>query len=186
MTAVAPEFLRHDHVVYRVVKQRWTDALDTSFSKEQGGRWNPPAAFPVLYTCCSVSVARSVTRDLFTVGSVEPADLPESERPQLVEIEWTGEVVDVVTVTGVEAAGFPPDYPSGVGFAQTQPVGAAWHADGCEGLLCRSASLGRAGMRNWNLDHRDVSELAIFIQNAKATPRPGRRITDLAWLLSPS
>jgi len=138
----------------------------------------------VLYACCSEAVARDVTWDLLLFqGSLELADLDPSRRPELVEIDWAGEtVVDVASPEGVEAAGFRPAYPEGVGHDETQPKAAAWHTRGAEGVLCRSASRMRRGFGDWTGDHRDWAEMAVFVETARHRPRLVRRRSDLEWL----
>ncbi len=135
--------VRHGHRLYRLVRAQYQDALDTSHSQRSGGRWNPADSFPVLYTACSRGVARAIARDLFAAGLIDPEDLMPGQQPELAEVEWAGNVVDVASSSGVAAAGFAADYPHGIGHAGTQPKGSLWHDSGHDGVLCRSASLER-------------------------------------------
>lgn len=177
--------MEHRHrPVYRVVRRGWADPLDTAFSRQQtANRWNSPA-FPALYCCCSERVARGVTLDLFRVAGVELTDLRPEVRPQLVEIEWSGRVVDMCTPEGVAAAGFTSDYPNGTAIGNTQRAATAWHEAGWEGVVCRSASLARLGFTDWSGAHERWGEIAIFVENAAVRPRLAARRDDLDWLVS--
>ena len=176
--------VRHDHEpLYRLVRASWSDPLDASFSRGQSSnRWNPPSAFAALYTCCGESVARAVVLDLLKYAGVVFDDLRPEVRPQLAEISWAGEVVDVASAEGVAAAGFPPTYPKDVDHQQSQPRAVEWHAGGSEGVMCRSASLERMGISTWDGVHNLWGEVAIFVENARRQPRLIRRRTDLDWL----
>ena len=174
----------HQHVpLYRVVRRVWTDPLDTSYSQRAlaDNRWNTPD-FPALYCSCSERVARSVARDIHRLAGVEFADLQDAMLPDLVEIAWTGEVVDVASPEGVQAAGFPPEYPIGIEKAQTRAWATTWHESGAQGVVGRSASLMRLGLRDWSGDHASWSETAVFVDNARQHPKVQRRRTDLDWL----
>ena len=176
--------MEHRHrPVYRVVRSNWTDPLDSSFSRLQSGnRWNTNE-FPALYCCCSEMVARAVTLDIFRLAGVELSDLRPQVQPQLVEIEWAGRVADMCSPEGIAAAGFPPEYPEGVGYQATQLAAANWHAGGWEGIVSRSASMGRLGFRDWTGIHERWGEVAIFVENAVLPPALLRRRNDLDWLI---
>lgn len=173
----------HRHVpVYRVVRARWDDPLDASYSRTAPDRrWNT-AAFPALYCCCSIGVARAVALDVFRTAGVEIEDLQPDVRPQLVEIEWSGSVVDVASTEGVEAAGFAAEYPRGSDKAATRAAAERWHAGGAAGVCARSASLHRLGVSDWSGDHRRYAELALFFENGTAPPVLLRRRDDSGWL----
>ena len=172
---------RHEPL-YRMVRASYADPLDASFSKLRAdNRWNPPAAFAALYTCCSERVARAVALDLYDYAGIVLEDLQPAALPHLAEIAWRGHVVDVASAEGVAAAGFPPNYPMRVDCSQTQPKAIGWHAAGSEGVVCRSASIDRLGLADWNGPHVSWSELAIFVENAVASPQLIRRRTDLDW-----
>jgi RES domain-containing protein len=171
----------HPHPLYRLVRAKHPDAMDTSYSQRSGGRWNPKGTFPVLYTACSVRVARAIVRDLFAAGLVDPEDLMPGEQPELAHVAWSGQVVDVAAAAGVAAAGFVADYPRGVGHAVTQPKGVAWHAGKREGVVCRSASEERLGRTDWSGDCSLWGETAIFIDKAATQPRQLRRQGFAEW-----
>lgn len=179
-----PRLVPHDHDVVRVVRVGWEDPLDTSFSRHApGSRWNT-GAFPALYCCCSEAVARAVTRDRWKLAGVEQAiELQPAYRPRLVDISWSGKVVDVASQEELTASGLPTSYPDGVDKGTTQERAASWHGDGAaEGVLCRSASLHRLGISIWEGAHERWSELAVWVDRAARRPRLLRRRDDLDWL----
>src|SRR5437667_10107148 len=105
----------HVHVpIFRVVRRGWADALATSFSQRPGvdNRWNT-RDFPALYCCCSEAVVRAIVSGIFRLTAADIDDLNDEYKPQLVEIDWTGVVVDVITAAGIAAAGSAADYPAG-------------------------------------------------------------------------
>jgi RES domain-containing protein len=165
--------------LYRVVRRGWKDPLDASFSQRRPDRrWNT-AGFPALYCCCSERVARAVTLDVFQWNGVEWEELQEDYRPELAEISWSGQLVDMSSARGIEAAGFPSTYPTGVAKTETRQAASRWHDGGAEGVVCRSASLARRGHREWEGAHELWSELAVFPQNARRPPLLlGRRSID--------
>lgn len=115
-------------------------------------------------------------------AAVEPEDLQPDLRPQLVEIGWRGEVVDVVTEEGVAEADFPMDYPTGLALADTQEAAKVWHAEDAEGVCCRSASVHRRGRTSWSGEHQAFGEVAIYPDNSEEAPKLLRRRGDLNWL----
>jgi RES domain-containing protein len=167
--------------LYRVVRRGWKDPLDTSYSRRAHHRWNT-SAFEALYCCSSPKVARAVTLDIFRTAGVVVEDLRPEIRPQLVEIAWQGQVVDVSTPAGVKDAGFPARYPEGISREATQAAAARWHAEGAEGVACRSASLFRLRFANWTGDYTTWSELAVYPANALVAPKLLRRVRGLNWL----
>jgi len=133
----------HSHSpLYRVVRQNCSDPLDISHSRRRHGdyRWNTPE-FPALYCCCSEWVARAVALDHLRFAGVDLSDLQPGARPQLVEVEWSGKVIDAASAGGVASAGFPRDYPEGVRKDQTRRSAVEWHSTGAEGVVYRSAAL---------------------------------------------
>jgi hypothetical protein len=109
---------------------------------------------------------------------VDRSDLQPEYRPQLVQIGWSGNVVDVVTADGVNTAGFPPNYPAGVSKSQTRKLAEEWFAARADGVVCRSASMQRKGFLNWIGIHENWSEVAIFVDNVATKPAQISR-TDL-------
>lgn len=168
--------------LYRVIRQGWKRPLDSSFSQTTANRrWNTPD-FPALYCCSSPKVARAVTLDLFRFTGIQIEDLRPDLHPQLVEINWTGSVVDMATSKGIRAAGFSSNYPEGASLPETQKAATKWHKNGQEGVICRSASLHRLHFSDWSGQPERWSEIAIFPQRAKRAPRLVRRIFGLGWM----
>lgn len=178
--------IEHSHQpMYGVVRTDWTDPLDVSYSQGRpDNRWNT-AEFPALYCCCCERVARAVTLDVLRLAGVELDDLQVSYWPQLVEVLWSGRVVDAASAEGVAAAGLPASYPQGAGKDHTRRLGEQWHGAGAQGVVGRSASLARMGFAKWEGAHEHWSEVAIFTRNCDHLPALVRRREDLDWFWQP-
>jgi len=176
--------VNHDHgPVYRVVRQGHRNPLDTSFSQTSAdNRWNTKA-FPALYCCCGIRVARAIVRDLFRFASVETSELRAGWRPKLVAIDWSGDVVDAATAKGVAAARLPADYPLNADRARTRALAVRWRDAGAQGVVARSASLSKLGVRRFTGDHAQWSELAIFVDVARNAPAISPVQPKGNWLL---
>lgn len=183
MIATVPH---HHRPLYRVVRRDWSDPLDATFSRSvSDNRWNTPA-FPALYCCCSEPVARAVATERLQRLSLSLEDLAPDAYPQLVELDWGGTLVDVASSAGLVANGFPPTFPQDTPVGHCQQAAAEWHAQGHQGILCRSASLCRLGWEaRWAGDHRPWGETVIFPRQGTRKPRLIRRRDDLAWLQTP-
>lgn len=173
----------HTHQpLYRVVRAGWADPLDAFFSQRAAdNRWNT-ADFPALYCCCGLPVARAVTRDVLKLAAVEIEDLTAAFRPRLVEVGWSGELIDLVSAEGIAAAGFPASYPDGTSKIRTRELATHWHSEGAEGVVCRSASLWRLGFSDWSDDCSQTGESALFVENCRTPPARLRHRDDIAWL----
>ncbi len=163
--------LSHNHdPVFRVIRKNWGDPLDASFSKNSiDNRWNT-GDFPALYCCCSEDVAVAVAEDVFAYAGINLSDLQPEFRPQVAQITWSGEVVDVISAEGIQGVGLPIGYPAGVDKSHTRNLSKQWVRDGSEGVVCRSASMMKKGFSTWNGDHKPWSELAVFTSNVKIRP----------------
>jgi hypothetical protein len=132
----------------RLAEPFWADPLDTSYSRERGGRWNRPGSFGVLYLNRDLRMARLQVQHKLRGHPYGVEDLDESEQHDLISVEvaernW----LDCVTVPGLEAVGLPPTYPRHrngrpVRHADCQPIGQAAFDDGRPGIACRSAATG--------------------------------------------
>ena len=120
--------------------------------------------------------------DVFRLAGVELSDLARDARPELVEINWSGGVADMASAKGIDSAGFPASFPEDAASGETRRAAAEWRAMGAEGVVARSASLARMGMREWAGGHQRWSELAIFADSCQRRPALGRRHGDLEWL----
>jgi hypothetical protein len=162
----------------RVADPAWSRTLDPSYAQLAGGRWNPPASFPVLYLCADLAVARANVLRRFAGLPYGVLDLVPDRRPILVDTDVPpARVVDLVGDAGCSAAGLPTTYPFDararrIGWNATQPIGLAAWDQGERGLACRSAALG-TGERG--------EELAWFVRERTDRLRvAGRRGFD-AW-----
>jgi RES domain-containing protein len=180
-----PLVTHHIHVpVYRVVPREFKEPLDASYSQQTTDRrWNTPE-FPALYCCCCELVAQSIVLDIYRVYAFRATDLQPSSVPQLLEIRWSGHVVDVATSVGVAALGLDPAYPDRTPKDETRRLAIEWHAQGREGVVCRSASMARSGHRNWNAPHERWGELAVFVRNCSQPPILSGIREDSRWFLS--
>ena len=131
---------------YRVADPGWRDPLEASYSRQRGGRWNPPGSFAVFYLNREVRTARALVRYRFRELPYGPELLRPEQAPVLVATEVASdEYVDVVTEAGCTAVGLPATYPlDGAGrtvsWAECQPIGKrAWDARE-RGIACRSAA----------------------------------------------
>jgi hypothetical protein len=133
----------------RVADAAWRRPLDATFAAERGGRWNPPASFPVVYLCRTLAVARANVVRRFEGFPYGVLDLQPDRRPVLAATRVTPHPsVDVVTDLGCRSAGLPSSYPFDrrgglIGWARTQPIGVIAHDAGERSIACRSAALPR-------------------------------------------
>jgi len=132
---------------YRVADAVWQSPFDGSYSRQRGGRWNPPNTFPVVYLSRDIPTARAFVLHKFRGLPYGPELLRADQAPVLIATDITRkQYVDVVTEAGCVAVGLPPTYPlNGAGglvpWTQCQPIGQrAWDA-GENGIACRSAAL---------------------------------------------
>jgi RES domain-containing protein len=161
----------------RVADPDWRQPLDGSYAAERGGRWNPPASFPVGYLCSSVPVARANVLRRFDGLPYSVLDLLPDRRPILVETEVRDHrAVDVVTDAGARAAGLPTTYPrdadgNEVGWDRCQLVGRTAWDQGETSIACRSAAA--------PVDEGE--ELAWFVRGRRDRLRVRRRRPFDEW-----
>lgn len=146
---------------YRVADPDWDDPLDGSYSLVNGGRWNAPDTFPVIYLNQTIDLARKYVDQKFAGLPYGVNALREERKPLLVPVSIPKtEYVDIVSNEGCRAAGLPETYPfdsdgSRIPHLTCQPIGlVAWQSDE-KGILCRSATEGAS---------LEEEELALFIQ----------------------
>lgn len=142
------ERLPDDRRWLRVADPTWSDPLDPAFAGAAGGRWNPPASYPVLYLNEDARTARANLVAFVAGWPYELEDLRADRAPCLVvaRLPRSQVVADAWSAAGLRALGLPVQYPldaSGnpVPRARCQPLGAALHAKGLRGVHCRSARL---------------------------------------------
>ena len=131
--------VHRDGFYYRVVAPSWADPADTSYSKKQGGRWNPPGEFGALYLNADVHVAAANARAQHAGRAIKLFDLVPEARPELVtfDVPWV-EVLDACTQKGVAALGFADNFPYQVTWPACQAVAREAHTAGLSGIAARS------------------------------------------------
>ena len=143
---------------YRVSDVDWDDPLDDSFSLAEGGRWNPPGEFGMVYLCADENTARAYVAQRLRGQPYGPEDLDEGEAPDLAVIEVpNGSYRDCFSERGLIAVGLSPTYPAAadgslVGWEVCQPIGRDAYLDGLDGVTARSASF-TAGASDRELAH---------------------------------
>ena len=140
------ELLPDGHIWLRIAGPAWDDPLDPTFAMARGGRWNPPASFPVLYFNEDLVTARLNLRFFIAGWPYEPEDLRDDTGPILASavLPHGQRVADVHTRGGVRAVGLPASYPlddrgQPVRQDACQRIGAEARAKGLRGVRCRSA-----------------------------------------------
>jgi RES domain len=160
----------------RVADPDWDDPLDGGYAAIVGGRWNPPASFPVVYLCGSVEVARANVLRKLAGQPYGPEDLEPEAAPVLVEARVREDLfVDALSERGCRSLGLPVTYPRDsrgrtIPHRRCQPIGAAAWDAGEPGIATRSAALDPPG---------NGEELAYFIRRRRL--RAGRRRPFEEW-----
>lgn len=174
-----PVSLRAGHVWLRVADASWEDPLDPSWAMRLGGRWNPPATFPVLYLNEDLDTARAQIAELLARSPVNPEDLRD-DAPfvlVLVVLPTRQRVADALSDEGLRALGLPSTYPLDrnrrtVARSVCQPIGLVVHETGLRGVWYRSAKVPDAG----------AHELAWFPADARSRPSTrGSPVTFRRW-----
>lgn len=172
------ETLPGAHVWWRIADPAWADPLDPSFAQRQGGRWNPPDSFPVLYLNEDMVTARLNLRAFIANWPYEPEDLRDDTGPILLgcTLPRRQVVCDVHSADGVRAAGLPDAYPferdgRPVPHSRCQPVGVQVKTAGLRGVRVRSARSRDGAGR----------ELAWFPASVRSHARRIRTLAFTAW-----
>jgi RES domain-containing protein len=140
--------IRRGGSYHRLAEPSSADPLDTSYSRQRGGRWNLPGSFGVLYLNRDLRLARLHVQHKLRGHPYGIEDLDESEQHDLVDVEVAErDWLDCVTVAGLEAVGLPDTHPRHrngrpVRHVDCQPVGQAAFDDRRHGIACRSAATG--------------------------------------------
>ncbi len=130
----------------RLAEPSWANPLDTSYSRQRGGRWNPPGSFGALYLNRDLRMARLQVLHKLSGHPYGVEDLDEAEQHELVDVEVAErDWLDCVTAAGLESVGLPDTYPRHrngrpVRHVTYQPVGQAAFDDQRPGIACRSAA----------------------------------------------
>ena len=162
---------------YRVVAPNWINPADTSYSKRQGGRWNSPGEFGVLYLNAEVHVAAANARAQHAGRAIKLFDLLPKARPELVTFDVPqAEVLDACTQPGIAALGFMDSFPYQVTWLACQTVAREAHAAGLSGIAARS--------------HAEITatayvgeELALFEESSPGPPIARRSFQE--WYPDP-
>ena len=166
------------HVWWRIADPAWTGPLDPSFAEKQGGRWNPPDSFPVLYLNEGMMTARLNLRAFIAKWPYEPEDLRDDTGPILLGcvLPRRQVVCDAHSQVGVRALRLPDTYPfeaegTLVPQVRCQSIGVRVKAARLRGVHARSAQ------------SRDPSdrELAWFPASVRSVARRVRTLAFAAW-----
>jgi RES domain-containing protein len=151
----------------RVASPDWSDPLDPSYARANGGRWNGPGSFDCLYLNGDPRTARLQVERMLA-GSPATIDDLEDDAYTLVAATLPGgqRCADAVSAEGLRSLGFDDHYPLDsdgdvVGHEDCRTAGARVRAEGLRGVWCRSAASADGSAR----------ELAWF----PATPRSRAR-----------
>lgn len=170
---------------FRLADPAWQDPLDGSYSATEGGRWNPPNSYAVLYLNEDVNTAR-VNLTLFAADQpYEPEDLLEEAAPILVPVSLPADqtVADLTSAEGLVAVGLAASYPKGsdgllIDHQRCHPIGQAAHDSGLDGLHVRCA-------RSSNSEHHELAWFPSPAQRQRtAAAQAGRPIPFSDWYLS--
>jgi hypothetical protein len=157
----------------RLAEPHWNDPLDTSYSKQVGGRWNAAGSCGVLYLNASAKVARLQAQHKLAGHPYDIEDLDPATQHDLVEVDVAEtRPLDLVSAAGLGAVALPSSYPLDalgypIGHPQCHPIGKAAYNEPLPGIACRSAATGAAA---------DDEELAVFDREVAAlVTQTGRR-----------
>ena len=166
------------HVWWRIADPAWTNPLDPGYARKQGGRWNPPDSFPVLYLNEDMMTAQLNLRGFIAKWPYEPEDLRDDTGPILLGcvLPRRQVVCDAHSKAGVRALGLPDTYPleadgTLVPHARCQPIGVRVKAARLRGVHARSAQS----------RHPSDRELAWFPASVRSVARRVRTLAFAAW-----
>jgi RES domain-containing protein len=157
----------------RLAAPHWVDPLDTSFSKQHGGRWNAPGSYGVLYLNMTEQMARIQVEHKLAGHPYDIEDLDPAAQHDLVEVDVAEtDALDLVSDDGLQAVGLPVSYPldadgQPVGHEQCYPVGQAAYDEPLPAIVCRPAAAGAALAAE--------QELAVFDRDVDIVTQTGRR-----------
>jgi RES domain-containing protein len=174
-----PRTVLRSELYYRVVAPNWVNPADTTYSKQRGGRWNPPHEFGALYLNATVAVAAANARAQHAGRAIKLFDLLPKTRPELVTFlvpEVT--VLDACTAEGVAALGLAANFPYEVDWPPCQAIARTAHAAGLNGVAARSHAEARE-------DTFVGEELALFEGSAETLDQPQTRSSFVQWYPDP-
>jgi RES domain len=156
----------------RLAEPHWEDPLDTSFSKQHGGRWNAPGSYGVLYLNVTAQLARIQVEHKLAGHPYDIEDLDPAAQHDLVEVDVAEtDALDLISDNGLQAVGMPLSYPQDadgqpVPHEQCHPVGQAAYDEPLPAIACRSAAAGAEGADE---------ELAVFDRDVGIVAQTARR-----------
>jgi RES domain-containing protein len=123
---------------FRHVAPRWKDPLSGDGARINGGRFNPPDSFPVLYLCATRSCAVAElhlrgTRLVFGVEGLLPRELYRYD----VAFD---RVLDLTSDETLSHLGVTTDQVIGVDLTIPRRIGESAHATGSQAILAPSAT----------------------------------------------
>jgi RES domain-containing protein len=123
---------------YRHIAPQWNDPLSGEGARINGGRFNPPDSFPVLYLCstrsCAVAELRlRGTRLVFGVEGLLPRDLYHYD----VTLDRVLDLTSTVTLNHLEVT---TDQVVGADLTTPRRIGEAAYATGSQAVLAPSAT----------------------------------------------
>jgi hypothetical protein len=163
--------VRRSGAYNRLAEPSWADPLDTSYSKREGGRWNPPGIFGALYLNRDVRMALLQVQHKLADYPYDVEDLDPSEQHDLVEVQVGDcDPLDCVTADGLQAVGltdhFPLDDDDPLPHWICQEIAVAAYQENLPGVACRSAATDATSTDE---------ELAVFDHEVGLVTQTGRR-----------
>jgi hypothetical protein len=162
----------------RLAEPSGAGPLDTSYSRQSGGRWNRPGSFGVLYLNRDLRMARLQVQHKLSGHPYGVEDLDEAEQHDLIDVEVAErEWLDCVSAAGLESVALPDTYPRHrngrpVRHVTCRPVGQAAFDDGRPGIACRSAATGASSTDE---------ELGVFDRDVGGSVRMSARHSFADW-----
>ncbi len=159
------------HHWLRVASSNWSDPVDCSYARTNGGRWNVPGSHNTLYLSMDVTTARAQVARLAARHGYDVDDLADDADYLLVSVTLprSQNVTDAVTDTGLTQVQLPTTYPinsdgSAVTWQQCQPVGTVTLAAGLRGIFARSAAPSGTRELAWFPKARQAAKVAAVEQ----------------------
>jgi RES domain-containing protein len=159
---------------YRQVSES-RDCLSGEGARRFGGRWNPPASFPTIYTSLELATAIAELERLMQRQGRTLRDLLPR---RICEIDAVfSSVLDLRTSDSLAAVGLNLDLVRRNDLARCQTVGQAAHQLGFEGIVMPSASESGTNLAIFELNIRPESRVEVTRQYtlAVASNASGRK-----------
>ena len=156
----------------RLAEPHWQDPLETSFSKQYGGRWNAPGSYGALYLNMTEQMARIQVEHKLAGHPYDIEDFDPANQHDIVEVDVAGtDALDLVSRDGLQEVGLPASYPHDadgqpVPHEQCHPVGQAAYDEPLPAIACRSAAAGA---------EKTDEELAVFDRDVGIVTQIARR-----------